>query len=52
MPERIGGDLSGIFVVMGERVWPWSDQRHLSSQNIHQLRKFVDAGAAQDAHAR
>ena len=46
-------DLVGKHLVVGQRVRPRPDQRHLPAQHVQELRQFVDVRPPQDrAHAR
>ena len=42
--ERVVGDDVLVLGVVGNRMWPGADQRHLSPEHVEQLREFVDAG--------
>src|SRR6185437_5825533 len=46
---RVGGDLTSEFVVMRERMWPRTDNRHLASQDVEELRQLIKVAPAQDA---
>src|SRR5262249_17552745 len=49
VPESIIRDRSLKFVVMGDRVRPWTDQRHFAAQDIEKLRQLINARFAQKA---
>src|SRR6266700_7313466 len=47
MAERVVADLFGIIIIVGCGVWPWSNQRHLPTDNVEQLRQLIDACPSQ-----
>ena len=47
MPKRVTGDERAVLIVMRDRVRPRANDRHVASNNVEELRKLVDAGAAQ-----
>src|SRR5690242_5851806 len=49
LTKGVVGDEFGVPVVMGNGMRPRTDQRHVSSQHIDELRQLVDARGAQDA---
>src|ERR1700733_1823813 len=47
MPKRVTGDQGAVLIVKRDRVRPRANDRHVASNNVEELRKLVDAGAAQ-----
>ena len=47
MPERIAIDQVGVIVIVGDRVWPWSHNRHVSFKHIEELRQLINARLSQ-----
>src|SRR5690625_3858398 len=54
--REIATDLFREFLVMAERMRPWSDQRHAPLQHVEKLRQLIDRGppdeTANTGHAR
>jgi hypothetical protein len=50
---RIIREQAAVLNVVRKRVWPRSDERHVSPQHIDELRQLIDTGPAQpSANAR
>ncbi len=49
MTARIARDQRLEHIVVSRRMWTWTDQRHLSAEHIHELRKLVDIITPQPA---
>src|SRR6266702_5813682 len=47
MAEGVVADLFGIVIIVGCGMWPWSNQRHLPTDNVEQLRQLIDACPSQ-----